>query len=125
MDDFARFLANYSLDVQAITQELRTLVKNAMSQGQEVLYADRDHIGYSFTGRYSDRVIYICPMKDYVRLGFMWGGPLPDPGRLLVGEGKRLRHIKVRSASELKNAALKQLIDAAWDDGMRHAKQTS
>jgi hypothetical protein len=61
-----------------------------------------------------DRVIYICPMKDNVRLGFMWGGQLPDPEAILEGEGKRLRHIKVRTMTEAGRPALKRLVRAAW-----------
>jgi hypothetical protein len=30
-------------------------------------------------------------MRDYVRLGFMFGGYLEDPNQMLEGTGKRLR----------------------------------
>jgi hypothetical protein len=60
-------------------------------------------------------------MQEYVRLGFMFGGTLPDPQHLLVGEGKRLRHVKVRSRQEAANPALKRLVRAAWLDPQMHA----
>src|SRR5205823_6475993 len=71
-------------------------------------------IGYSTTQSSRDRVVYICPMKDYVRLGFMRGTQLPDPEQKLVGEGKWLRHVKVRTLKEAEQPALRHLVDAAW-----------
>ena len=53
-------------------------------------------------------------MKEYVRLGFYYGGELADPAHLLVGEGKRLRHVKVRMLAEAGQPALEQLVRAAW-----------
>jgi hypothetical protein len=60
--------------------------------------------------------IYICPMQEYVRLGFYYGGELADPAHLLVGEGKRLRHVKVRTLADACQPALEQLVRAAWVD---------
>jgi hypothetical protein len=113
-DAIDEFLVRYTPEMQAISQRLRAIVMEAMPEGQEVLYADQNHIGYSFTGKANDRVLYICPMKDYVRLGFMRGTQLPDPEHLLVGEGKWLRHIKVRTLDAANQPALKALVDAAW-----------
>jgi hypothetical protein len=70
--------------------------------------------------RYCDEMregtIYICPMQEYVRLGFYYGGELADPAHLLVGEGKRLRHVKVRTLADACQPALEQLVRAAWVD---------
>jgi hypothetical protein len=40
---------------------------------------------------------------------------LPDPKHLLFGEGRRMRHVKVRSVEEAKNPALAKLIAATWN----------
>jgi hypothetical protein len=64
--------------------------------------------------------VYICPLKDYVRLGFMFGTHLDDPEQLLVGEGKRLRHIKIGSLAEAGNPALRPLVEAAWAEAQTH-----
>src|SRR5215211_6195870 len=111
----ATFLARYSPDVQAITQHLRVMVSRAMPDVQEVLYPDQDHFGYSFTGKSADRIVYVCPLKDYVRLGFMRGAYLPDPDHKLVGEGTWLRHVKVCSLAEADHPALEPLVRAAWE----------
>jgi Domain of unknown function (DU1801) len=91
---------------------------------RELLDARDHHFGYSFNGRYSERIMCLAPMKDYVRLGFIWGGYLPDPERLLIGERKRLRHIKVGSLKDAANRALKSLVKAAWADAKANRKPT-
>lgn len=110
------FLARYSPEVQAISRELREVTRRAMPQAREVLYAKQNHFAYLLSESLHDCICYICPMKDYVRLGFMFGTHLADPERLLVGEGKRLRHVKVRTIEEARRPALERLVAAAWAD---------
>jgi hypothetical protein len=54
-------------------------------------------------------------MEKYVRLGFYYGAGLPDPGKLLVGEGKRLRHIKLSSRASVDQPEIRQLLAAAYE----------
>jgi hypothetical protein len=124
MNPAESFLAGYPAPIQAITRKLRGLIAQATPGAREVLDARQNHFGYSYSGRYSERVMYLVPMAEYVRLGFFWGGYLPDPQGLLVGEGKRLRHIKVFSLAEAGRPALKALLIAAWADAKANRKQT-
>ena len=121
-DPFDEFFARYPPEMQAISRKLRAMVKGAMPRAQEVLYARQNHIGYSFSGSMADRIVYICPMRQYVRLGFMRGTQLPDSGHRLVGEGKWLRHVKVRTVKEAGNPALKALVNAAGAYAAAHQK---
>lgn len=114
LDPFEAFFANYPADIQGISRTLRAMVKSTMPQAHEILYARHNHIGYAFTESMADRICYICPMQNYVRLGFMFGSHLSNPHHMLVGEGKRLRHVKVRTTQEANNPALKQLVEEAW-----------
>ena len=124
IDPIEAFLADYPPEVQEISRILRRMVNSTMPQAHEVLFASQNHIGYSFSSEsMADRICYVCPMKDYVRLGFMFGTHLPDPEQLLVGEGKRLRHVKVRSVQEANRPALRELVEAAWADALTHMKK--
>ena len=112
------WLANLDLDIRAITKQLRSVARRNMPKVREFIY--HDAIGYSVNDSPFDRICYVAPQKKgYVNFGFFFGAGLPDPKRLLVGEGKRLRHIKVRSVQEAKNPALAKLIAAAWKDAPR------
>ena len=59
---------------------------------------------------------YIMPHKSWVNLGFFKGGILPDSKGLLEGTGKLLRHIKIRSIKDCKQAGLKKLIKVAVEE---------
>jgi hypothetical protein len=47
-----------------------------------------------------------------VNFGFFFGADPSDPKHLLVGEGKRLRHVKIRSVEDAKHPPLGKLIAA-------------
>jgi len=118
-------------DLQKITRELIAVARKNMSNAHEFIY--HDAVGYSINDSPFDRICYIAPQKKgYVNFGFFFGAGLPDPKKLLIGEGKRLRHVKVWSPDEAKNPALAKLIAATWKQapesvakvhtGMRKAK---
>lgn len=107
------WLANLAPDLQAITKQLRAVARKNMPDAHEFIY--HDAIGYSVSDSPFDRICYVAPQKKgYVNFGFFFGAGLPDPKKLLIGEGKRLRHVKVWSVEEAKNPALGKLIAAAW-----------
>ena len=100
-------------DLQKITRELIGVARMNMPGAHEFIY--HDAVGYSVNDSPFDRICYIAPQKKgYVNFGFFFGAGLPDPKKLLTGEGKRLRHVKVWSVDEAKNSALAKLIAAAW-----------
>lgn len=107
------WLAGLAPDVRAIAKELRAVARKKMPKAQEFIY--QDAIRYSFSESTFDQICYILPQrKGYVNFGFFFGGALRDPEKLLIGEGKRLRHVKVWSVAEAKNPALAKLIAATW-----------
>ncbi|MEM8983193.1 MAG: DUF1801 domain-containing protein [Pseudomonadota bacterium] len=59
---------------------------------------------------------YVGVFKAHVNVGFFRGAELPDPDALLTGTGKRMRHVKLRRHGALNEAALRQLIVAAYED---------
>ncbi len=109
-----QYLTNLPPDLQAITRELVAVARKNMPKAHEFIY--HDALGYSMTESPFDRICYIAPQKGYVNFGFFFGANLPDPKNLLIGEGKRLRHIKVRSVHDAKNPALGKLIAATWKE---------
>ena len=111
MDDY---INSYAPELQAIIRTLREVATKCMPEAHEIIY--HSAIGYSLTKSPFDRICYIAPQNKYVNLGFFFGAYLPDPQHLLVGEGKRMRHIKVRSVEDASNPALEQLMKEAWND---------
>jgi hypothetical protein len=59
---------------------------------------------------------YVNAFRTHVNVGFFHGAMLDDPGGLLEGTGKRMRHVKVYPGREPDEDALAGLIDAAYAD---------
>jgi hypothetical protein len=59
---------------------------------------------------------YVNVFRDHVNVGFFYGAELKDPGRLLEGTGKRMRHVKLRPGEEANVVALSALIKASYAD---------
>ena len=109
------FLANLPTDTQAITRELVGVVRKKMPGAHEFIY--HNAVGYSVSDSPFDRICYIAPQrKGYVNFGFFFGAGLRDPKSMLIGEGKRLRHVKIRSIDEARNPALAKLIAQTWKE---------
>ncbi len=59
---------------------------------------------------------YVNAFITHVNVGFFRGAELPDPGGLLEGTGKFMRHVKLRPENEVYATALLKLINAAYTD---------
>src|SRR5690606_20318005 len=59
---------------------------------------------------------YVNSFKSHVNVGFYQGASLQDPAGLLEGNGKRMRHVKLKPGSPTNEAALTRLIDDAYAD---------
>ena len=65
---------------------------------------------------------YVNAFRAHVNVGFFRGVELPDPRGLLVGTGRRMRHVKLRPAEDIDATALTGLIRAAYADIKRQLK---
>src|SRR5215471_10604099 len=70
---------------------------------------------YGPTHKMKDGICYIGVMKDHINLGFIHGSELADPQRILEGEGKQMRHIKIRKTSDLLRPALRVYLQEACE----------
>ena len=59
---------------------------------------------------------YVNVFTSHVNVGFFQGASLPDPARLLQGEGRFMRHVKLRPGTATSEAALHRLIDTAYSE---------
>jgi hypothetical protein len=59
---------------------------------------------------------YVNAFKGHANVGFYHGASLADPAGILHGEGKRMRHVKLRPGEPQPEGALKALIALAYED---------
>jgi hypothetical protein len=59
---------------------------------------------------------YVNVFTAHVNVGFFQGASLPDPARLLQGNGKFMRHVKLKPGTATDATALRKLIETAYSD---------
>jgi len=74
------------------------------------------HDGYPTACAGDAAFAYVGAFGAHANVGFFQGAFLDDPARLLEGAGKRMRHVKLRWAKPIDEAALGELIAAAYRD---------
>jgi len=66
---------------------------------------------------------YVNAFTAHVNVGFFRGAALADPGHLLVGTGKFMRHVKLGPGRDVDASALASLIEAAYTDMKRRVRE--
>jgi hypothetical protein len=111
---FEQAIAKANPQVQELARKARKLIVAIMPEVVEVSWPKLRIASYGVgPKKHTEHFCYISAQKHDINLGFYYGAELPDPDELLQGTGKRLRHIKLREAAELKNPALKRLLKLA------------
>jgi hypothetical protein len=65
---------------------------------------------------------YVNAFKAHVNVGFFRGAEIADPGSLLEGTGRFMRHVKIGPESGVDTANLVELIETAYADMRRRLK---
>jgi hypothetical protein len=101
------FIDRVPQEQQGIASALREIVLRAAPGLSETI-----KWGYPcYTG--SGNVCSITPYRDHVNLAFFRGAELEDPGGLLEGTGKGMRHVEARSVGGIRRRPLTALVRAA------------
>src|SRR4030095_6942596 len=118
-EELIRELSSFDLSVGELALALREMVLDEAPSAVEKIFRVYALVfWYSLTGRMSDAFVQVVIYTKGVNLMFNRGAELNDPDGVLVGEGKIIRHIKVRRPEDLKNPHLRKFIRAA----LKHAK---
>ncbi len=127
-DAFEGIIAASAPQVQELARRARDLVYDVLPQTVEVVWPRQGSVGWG-TGpkKFTEQFAYLMPFKRHVTLGFYRGGELPDPDGLLPTTGGKqvsgsltMRSLKIASADDVRNPALRALIDVATRTESRH-----
>ena len=72
-------------------------------------------VWFGFSGKMKDMFCYFTTHAGHVNLGFPRGASLPDPNRVLAGEGKAMRHIRLASLPDVERPFVRRYIQAAME----------
>ena len=107
-----RFLEGYPPDIRDLAHQVRALVASVTPDADEYLKRGWKVIWYGFGPKMPDQFAVVMPTRNHVGLGFAYGSDLPDPKGKLEGTGKRMRHVKLRTAADAADPAIAALLRA-------------
>ena len=98
------FIRQSPRPIRPLLRELRKLVRETLPDAREEIKWGRPV--YSL-----QRIVcYLAVAQNHASLGFYRGIDLDDPKQLLEGTGKKLRHIKIADAGDIKRGAIVKLL---------------
>ena len=109
----AEVLRPYPDDVQALTNKARQWLLKSLPGAEETVDPSAAVLSYGYGPGYRGMVCTLILSKSGVKIGFVRGAELADPGGLLEGSGKTHKYVQLHRASDLSAPGLKQLIKAA------------
>ena len=103
--------------LRPILEALRGLVETVHADALETASRRELTVSWGFPGgKMRAGYAYARAFTAHVNLGFLQGAHLPDPGGLLDGTGKALRHVKLRTPEQALAPAVRTLLVAARDE---------
>lgn len=111
-DTLDSFLQSYPRSVRDLFEVTRNAVLDLEENVYEMIWDNYNAlaVAYAPADQLRDAYCHIAVYSSHVNLGFNQGAHLPDPQRILLGEGALIRHIKVDSAEILNDKAVRRLI---------------
>jgi len=110
------FLGAYDAHIAGLALALREIILEEAPTASESIYQVYTvAILFGFSGKMKDMFCYITTHAGHVNLGFPRGAGLPDPNRVLEGEGKTMRHIKFTSLRDVERPFVRRYIRAAME----------
>jgi hypothetical protein len=124
------FLTAYDRTIANLALALREIILEEQPDASESVYQVYTvAIWFGFSGKMKDMFCYITTNAGHVNLGFPRGTSLPDPNRVLEGDGKTMRHIKFSSLADVERPFVRRYIQAAMElaapGGARGTGQTT
>ena len=110
--DFEKLLDGNAIEVVAAARAVRTAVKAAMPDAVEQIDFGNGLLAIGRSRGMRDLLFAVIPHKQWVNLQLADGADLPNPDGLIEGTGKRIRHVKIRSAEAASSPAVRDAIAA-------------
>ena len=99
------YVARENPSLIGVVDAIRSLVKKAIPRATEAMNPWGVPV-FEWNGP----LFYLRAGKKHVTFGFSRGSALKDPEKLLEGEGRNLRHIKIESVAQVRDPRLEQLL---------------
>lgn len=108
------YLEAYDPTIADLALALREIILEEVPDASESIYQVYTvAIWFGFSGKMKDMFCYISTHAGHINLGFPRGAMLPDPNRVLEGDGKTMRHIKFVSQRDMERPFVRRYLQAS------------
>jgi hypothetical protein len=113
------FLAAFDPPITTLFLAARAAVLAAAPDANELIYDAYNAVttAYSFSESLGVAFCHVAAYRAHVNLGFNRGASLPDPERILVGKGARIRHVRIVTVADLECVGIRSLLREAIAQG--------
>ena len=96
---------------EKLLKKARELIYSVYPKAVEISWPKQHVVSYGVgPKKMSEHFVYLMTASDHINFGFYYGADLDDPAKLLGGEGKLLRHIRIDEPTQLEDPRIKELI---------------
>jgi hypothetical protein len=100
--EVSEYIENAPIEQKEIMKRLREIIFHAVPEVIEELKWNRP------VYKYRKDIAYILVNKSHVNFGFSKFEKIKNPTALLEGNGKTMRHVKIRSLSDINDSLFKE-----------------
>jgi hypothetical protein len=113
------FISKFDPAIAKLARSVRRAMRKRFPTAVELVYDNYNALAMGFgpTERSSDVIVSVAVYARGVNLYFMYGRSLPDPKKLLQGQGNQGAFIRVENIEVLKDPGVNTLLEAATKHG--------
>lgn len=105
-------LTPHAADVQAAARTLEDVIRTELPDIVVQYDPGNGLLAFGRSMKMRDLLFALIPHAGWVNLQLAHGALLPNPGGLIEGRGKRIRHVKVRSAEMAQDSRIASIVRA-------------
>ena len=111
----AAFIAKFDPKMAKLITSRRRDLRKRFPTAIELVYDNYNFLVFGFctTDRASDCLVSLAAQAKGVSLCFYWGKTLPDPHKILLGNGNQVRWIRLEGPATLARPEVEALLKAA------------
>jgi hypothetical protein len=116
-----RFLAKFEPEVEKVARACLKKIRARLPGAFELVYDNYNAQAFGFgpSERAGEAIFSIAVFPRWVSLFFLQGATLADPHKILKGSGNKVRHIVLKSATDLDLPEIRELFDRARMDAKK------
>jgi hypothetical protein len=109
------FISKFDPAIAKLARSVRSAMRKRFPSAVELVYDNYNALAMGFgpTERASDAILSVAVYPRGISLYFLYGRSLPDPQRLLQGQGNQGAFIRVDNMKVLDEPGVKALLEAA------------